>query len=76
LITVAGLIFGGFLVFLLYQWLFDPNGLYGIGLSNTNSVIYMLSMYVLAAVIYFGFKSARRREGIDIDRVHAEIPVE
>jgi amino acid transporter len=76
LITVAGLIFGGFLVFLLYQWLFDPNGLYGIGLSNTNSVIYMLSMYVLAAVIYFGFKSARRREGLDIDRVHAEIPVE
>jgi len=76
LITVAGLIFGGFLVFLLYQWLFDPNALYGIGLSNTNSVIYMLSMYVLAAAIYFGFKSARRREGIDIDKVHAEIPAE
>lgn len=76
LITVSGVIFGGFLVFLLYQWIFDPNGLYGIGISNTSSVIYMLSMYVLAAVIYFGFKSARKRQGIDMDKVQAEIPVE
>jgi amino acid transporter len=76
LITVAGLIFGGFLVFLLYQWILDPNALYGIGIKNTSSVIYMLSMYVLAAVIYFGFKAARKREGIDLDKVHAEIPVE
>ena len=76
LITVAGVIFGGFLVFLLYQWIFDPNGLYGIGISNTSSVIYMLSMYVLAALIYFGFKSYRKRGGIDMDKVQAEIPVE
>jgi amino acid transporter len=76
LITVAGVIFGGFLVFLLYQWLFDPNALYGIGLSNTSSVVYMLSMYVLAAVIYFGFRSARKRQGIDMDKVQSEIPVE
>ena len=76
LITVAGLIFGGFLVFLLYQWLFDPNALYGIGLTNTSSVYYMLSMYVLAAVIYFGFKSYRKKGGIDMDKVQSEIPVE
>jgi len=76
MISVAGLIFGGFLVFLLYQWIFDPNALYGIGIKNTNSVIYMLSMYVLAAVIYYGFKAARKRQGIDLDKVHAEIPAE
>lgn len=76
LISVAGVIFGGFLVYLLYQWLFDPNGLYGIGLSNTSSVIYMLSMYVLAAVIYFGFKAYRMRGGIDMNKVQSEIPVE
>jgi amino acid transporter len=76
LITVSGVIFGGFLVFLLYQWIFDPNALYGIGISNTSSVIYMLSMYVLAAVIYFGFKSYRKRGGIDMDKVQSEIPVE
>ena len=83
LITVAGVIFGGFLIFLLYQWIFDPNALYGIGYSindagykNGTSIIYMLSNYVLAAVIYFGFKYFRKRSGIDIDKVHQEIPVE
>jgi APA family basic amino acid/polyamine antiporter len=76
LITVAGLIFGGFLVFLLYQWIIDPNSLYGIGIKNTNSVLYMLGNYVLAAVIYFGFKAYRKSKGIDLNKVQAEIPVE
>jgi amino acid transporter len=83
LITVAGVIFGGFLVFLLYQWILDPNALYGIGYSineagykNGTSIIFMLANYALAAAIYFGFRAARKREGIDLDKVHAEIPVE
>ena len=83
LITVAGLIFGGFLVFLLYQWILDPNALYGIGYSineagykNVSSLIYMGAMYVLAAIIYFSFKSYRKSKGIDMDKVQAEIPVE
>jgi APA family basic amino acid/polyamine antiporter len=76
LITVAGVIFGLFLLFLLYEWLIDPLALYGIGLANTSSVIYMLAMYVLALVIYLGFKAYRKREGIDIDKIYEEIPVE
>ncbi len=76
LITVAGVIFGGFLIFLLYEWLIDPLMLYGIGLSNTSSVFYMLGMYVLALIIYVGFKWYRKREGIDIDKIYEEIPVE
>ncbi|HLO14097.1 MAG TPA: APC family permease [Anaerolineales bacterium] len=83
LITVAGIIFGGFLVFLLYQWILDPNALYGIGYSinengykNLRSLEYMGANYLLAAALYFGFKAARKREGIDLDKVHAEIPVE
>lgn len=76
LITVAGVIFGGFLVYLLYQWIFDPNLLYGIGISNTNSILYMLGNYVLAAVIYFSFKAYRKSKGIDLGKVQAEIPVE
>ncbi|MBI5351391.1 MAG: APC family permease [Chloroflexi bacterium] len=76
LITVAGLIFGGFLVYLLYQWIIDPNGLYGIGLKNTSSIYYMLGNYVLAAIIYFGFKAYRKSKGIDLNKVQAEIPVE
>jgi basic amino acid/polyamine antiporter, APA family len=76
LITVAGVIFGGFLVFLLYQWIIDPNGLYGIGISNTSSIIYMLAMYLLALIIYVGFRWWRKREGIDINKIYEEIPVE
>ena len=81
LITVAGLIFGAFLTFLLILWFFDPYinsaaPLYGIGLQNTNSLIFMGVMYLLALVIYFFFKQRRKQEGIDIDKVHQEIPVE
>jgi APA family basic amino acid/polyamine antiporter len=76
LITIAGVIFGAFLVFLLYEWLIDPLALYGIGLANTSSVIYMLAMYLLALVIFLGFRSYRKRGGIDIDKVYQEIPVE
>jgi amino acid transporter len=76
LITVAGVIFGGFLVYLLYQWIIDPNALYGIGIKNTSSIYYMLGNYVLAAVIYFGFKAYRKSKGIDLNKVQAEIPVE
>ncbi len=81
LISVAGVIFGGFLVFLLVEWLFDPwlNGgtaLYGISLANTPSVIYMVFMYGLAAIIYYGFRAYRKNHGIDINKVHQEIPSE
>jgi len=76
LISIAGVVFLGFLVFLLFEWLIDPGKLYGISYRNTSSVIYMLAMYVLAAVIYFGFRTYRKRQGIDIDKVYEEIPVE
>jgi amino acid transporter len=81
LITLAGVIFGGFLVFLLVEWLFDPwlnggAGLYGISLANIPSVVYMLIMYGSAAGIYYGFRAYRKRKGIDIEKVHQEIPSE
>jgi len=76
LITIAGIIFGGFLVFLLYEWIVDPNQLYGIGYRNTSSMIYMGAMYVLALVIYLGFRFYRKRQGIDVDKIYQEIPVE
>jgi APA family basic amino acid/polyamine antiporter len=84
LITIAGLIFGGFLLFLLVEWFFDPwlnpafapAGLYGISLANTNSIIFLVACYGLATAIYYGFKARRKSEGIDLDKVQAEIPVE
>ena len=83
LITVAGVIFAAFLIFLLYQWLLDPNALYGIGysinefgLKNGTSLVYMGAMYVLAILIYLGAKMYRRNQGVDVDKVYKEIPVE
>jgi basic amino acid/polyamine antiporter, APA family len=83
LITVAGVIFGTFLGYLLFQWLFDPNNLYGIGYSihpdgvkNGTSLIFMGILYATAAAIYFGFKAYRKKSGLDLDKVHEEIPVE
>lgn len=76
LISVAGVIFGAFVLFLLYQWLIDPNELYGISYRNTSSMIYMGGMYLLALLIYVGFKMYRRRQGIDINKIYDEIPVE
>lgn len=83
LITVAGVIFAAFLIFLLYEWLFDPNALYGIGWSvnpdgvkNTTSLIYMAVMYLLALAIYLGARYYRKSQGIDIGLVYKEIPVE
>jgi APA family basic amino acid/polyamine antiporter len=84
LITIAGLIFGGFLLFLLVEWFFDPwlnpdyapVGLYGISFANTNSIVFLASCYIIAAAIYYGFKARRKNEGIDLDKVQAEIPVE
>ena len=39
-------------------------------------MIYMGAMYLLALVIYLGFKIYRKREGIDINKIYEEIPVE
>lgn len=75
-ITIAGLIFLAFLVFLLYQWLIDPNGLYGIGYSNTSSMVFMLAMYGIAMIIYVGARYYRRTRGVNLDMLYKEIPAE
>jgi amino acid transporter len=85
LVTLAGLIFLGFLDWLLVVWFWDPNvlpealpavGTYAIGWSNVNSMIFMLINYLVAAAIYFGFSYYRRKQGIQIEKVYKEIPVE
>jgi hypothetical protein len=76
LITFAGLIFLPFLVWLMVDWIWDPNLLYGIGWQNSSSILFMFGNYILAAVIFYGFNYYRRRQGIDVDKVYKEIPVE
>jgi amino acid transporter len=76
LIVFAGLIFLPFLDWLLVEWFWDPSFLYGIGWTNTSSMVFMLINYGVAAAIFYGFNAYRRRQGIDIDKVYQEIPVE
>ncbi len=85
LVTVAGLVFLGFLDWLLVEWFWDPHSFtngaldfakYAIGWSNASSMVFMLVMYVLAGAIYFGFSAYRRRQGIDVEKIYKEIPVE
>src|SRR6266446_898708 len=77
LITVVGVITGLFLLFMLYQWSFNGDNLYGTSLQKTpNSVIYFVATYVVAVVIYVVAFYVRRRQGIDLNRIHHEIPVE
>jgi hypothetical protein len=81
LITFAGLIFLAFLDWLLVVWFWDPTtadgvAMYAIGWSNVSSMLFMIFNYVLAAAIYYGFSAYRRNQGIDVDKVYKEIPVE
>jgi hypothetical protein len=75
-VTLSGLVFFAFLDWLLIEWFFDPGYLYGIGWQNSTSMLFMIVMYGLAAVIFLGFSSYRKRQGIDVDKVYKEIPVE
>ena len=76
LVVVAGLVFFAFLDWLLIEWLWDPGYLYGIGWQNSTSMLFMLVMYGLAGAIFYGFSAHRKRQGIDVDKVYKEIPVE
>ncbi|RKY01649.1 MAG: hypothetical protein DRP54_03330, partial [Spirochaetes bacterium] len=82
LITFAGLIFMGFLDWLLVEWIWDPHvapfdfPLYGIGWSNASSIVFMLVLYGIAALIFYSFNAYRKKQGIDTTKIYQEIPVE
>ena len=77
LISVVGAISILFLGFMLYEWFFNSSNLYGTSFqATTNSVIYFAATYVVAIAIYVGARIVRSRQGIDLRRIHHEIPVE
>ena len=76
-ITIVGVVTGLFLLFMLYQWSFNPDNLYGTSFQKTtNSVLYFAGTYVVAVIIYVAARIVRNRQGIDLSRIHHEIPVE
>jgi amino acid transporter len=73
-ISGAGLITSIFLAWTIYLWLSDP--LYGIGVGNTNSIMFLGALYGLAALLYVAARLYRRSQGVDLDAIHGEIPAE
>ncbi len=73
-ITVASLIISVILAYTIYLWLTDA--LYGIGVGNANSIIFLGVLYGLAAIVYVAARVYRRSQGVDLDAIHAEIPAE
>lgn len=69
--VVAGLA-AAFVGWNLYEWL--TNSVYGV--NNTTSLIFMGAMYLLAIIIYVIAKLVRRHQGLDLNMVYGEIPVE
>ena len=76
-ITVVAVITAIFLLFMLFEWSFNADNLYGTSFQKTtNSVIYFVATYVVAIAIYVAARIIRSRQGIDLRRIHHEIPVE
>jgi APA family basic amino acid/polyamine antiporter len=73
-ISGAGLITSIILAWTIILWLKDP--LYGIGVGNTNSIIFLGVVYGAAALLYVVARLYRRSQGVDLDAIHSEIPAE
>ena len=50
--------------------------LYGIGVGNALSIEYLAVLYGLAVVVYVAAYLYRRRQGVDLGKIHQEIPSE
>jgi len=76
LVSGAGLITSIVLAWTLWAWLWDANNLYGIGVGNTTSIVFLGILYGLAALVFVVARLVRRSQGIDLDAIHEEIPAE
>ena len=74
-ITITGVVSAIFLLFMLAEWSF--NAIYGTAFSiNIASPVYFAVTYVVAIAIYLIARTVRKQQGIDLSRIHREIPVE
>lgn len=76
LVSVFGLSFCLYLLFLFYQWFIDPLELYGISYRNVTALVFTAALYAGATLLYVGMRAWRRAHGIDVNKIYGEIPVE
>ena len=74
LISIGGAVTVVVLGWTIYEWL--SNALYGIGVGNTDSIKYLGVLYGLAVIVYLAAWLYRRSQGVDLNKIHAEIPAE
>jgi APA family basic amino acid/polyamine antiporter len=70
--SIVAFIYSAFLVFNLVLWFKDAT----YGVNNWKSLVFMGCLYVLAAVIWSVAAIVRRRQGMPLEAVAREIPVE
>jgi len=74
--TLAAAGYSAFMVFLLVLWIYDPTNTYGVGYMNKQSMIFMGVLYAAAIVIWVIAWAFRKRQGMELEAVAKEIPVE
>jgi amino acid transporter len=74
LISLAGGIMTVILAWVIFEWLTDA--LYGIGVGNTQSIVWLGVLYGAALVVYAVARLYRRSQGVDLEAIHAEIPAD
>jgi amino acid transporter len=74
LISIGGAVTVVFLAWTIFEWL--SNSLYGIGVGNTESIVWLGFLYGAAVVLYVAAWLYRRSQGVDLSQIHAEIPAE
>jgi amino acid transporter len=72
LVTIAGVIMALFMAWLTYMW--ASNSTYAV--NSVSSFLMMVALYVIAIVLYFGFKVYRKKQGFDMGKIYQQIPVE
>jgi hypothetical protein len=74
--AVVAALYSIFLAFNIVLWLYDPTNTYGVGYKNGSSLIFMGILYVAAIVIWIIAWAVRKRQGMALEAVAKEIPVE
>ena len=76
LLPIVGIVYAVFMGFNLWLWFYDKANVYGVGYKNKNSMIFMAILYAAAIVIWIIAWATRKRQGMELEAVAKEIPVE
>ena len=72
LISIAGTINLISNLVILYIILTDPRA----GANGTSSILTVFSIFILGFILFYGIRAVRKRQGIDVDLLFREVPVE